>query len=81
VAPDASRPPGLDDRFMSFRRSDLGVSFEPGSEPIAGEVRLADGSTTTFRGYVQLIAAVEQAHRLSSSDQASRERVGELGEG
>ncbi len=59
-------PPALDDRAMSSRQSDLGVAFEPGSEPIAGEIRLADGSTTTFRGYVQLIAAVDQAHRKSS---------------
>ena len=40
----------------------LGVSIKPGSEPIAGQIRLPDGSTTPFEGYVQLIAAVERAH-------------------
>lgn len=40
----------------------LGVSIRPGSDPIAGQVRLPDGTTTPFEGYVQLIAAVERAH-------------------
>jgi hypothetical protein len=66
---------------MSLRPTDLGVAFEPDSEPIAGQVRLADGSTTPFRGYVQLIAAIEQAHRMSSGCSASPERVGDPGDG
>jgi hypothetical protein len=44
-------------------RNNLGVEFERNSDPIAGEVRHPDGSTTRFQGYVQLIAAVERAHR------------------
>ena len=44
----------------------LGIIIKPGSEPIAGQVRLPDGSTLAFEGYVQLIAAVERVHEAAS---------------
>lgn len=48
---------------MKTNAAQLGVTIELGSDPIAGLVRLPDGRETPFEGYVQLIAAVEQAHK------------------
>ena len=46
---------------MSAVEPSIGITVEPRSEPIAGSIRLGDGSTERFEGYLQLIAALEQA--------------------
>jgi len=61
---------------METKQANLGLTIEPGSEPISGQVRLPDGSTTAFEGYVQLIAAIERAHdpdAAASPDAGARE--------
>jgi len=44
--------------------TELNIRLESGSDPIAGQIRLHNGTTLTFAGYVQLIEAVELAHGL-----------------
>jgi hypothetical protein len=46
---------------MSADESPIGITVEPSSEPIAGSIRLANGATERFEGYLQLIAALECA--------------------
>lgn len=60
-------------------RNDLGVEFERNSDPIAGEIRHPDGSTTRFQGYVQLIAALERAHGGAAEGAAPGPEGGENG--
>jgi hypothetical protein len=57
------------------------VALHPRSDPIAGEVRLPDGSTTTFCGYAQLIAAVDRAHRGVTDNAIERARTSPHGRG
>jgi hypothetical protein len=55
---------------MAADTAQLGISIEPGSEPIAGKIRQPDGTSAPFHGYVQLIAAIERAHLGKQADDA-----------
>jgi hypothetical protein len=62
---------------MEAIATELSVTIEPGSDPISGRVRLADGSADRFEGYVQLIAAIERIRRQNpTSAEPARRRSG-----
>ena len=62
---------------MEAIATELSVTIEPGSDPISGRVRLADGSADRFEGYVQLIAAIERIRRQNpGSAEPARRRSG-----
>ena len=46
---------------MSDPEPMIGLTVEVRSEPIAGSIRLPNGATERFEGYLQLIAALESA--------------------
>jgi hypothetical protein len=41
------------------KRRQVMLELDPGSEPIAGRLRLADGAASEFSGYLALIEAIE----------------------
>jgi len=45
---------------MEGEHAQLTVTIEAGSDPIAGRLALADGSSTHFEGYMELVAALER---------------------
>jgi len=45
---------------MEGEQAQLTVTIEAGSDPIAGRLALADGSSAHFEGYMELIAALER---------------------
>lgn len=52
---------------MSDSERTVVVTIEPGSDPIAGEVRDPGGSAIPFVGYVELIAQLER-YRQAGAD-------------
>lgn len=44
---------------MATRTSELRLTIEHGSEPIAGSLDLPDGHTMRFEGYLQLVGFLE----------------------
>jgi hypothetical protein len=45
---------------MEGEQAQLIVAIAAGSDPIAGRLTLPDGSSTSFEGYMELIAALER---------------------
>jgi len=45
---------------MKLESRELRLSIEPGSDPIAGRIGPPGGSQTSFEGYMQLVAALEE---------------------
>jgi hypothetical protein len=58
---------------MSPARTQVTLDFELDSEPIAGSVRYADGRTTAFNGWIQLVSLLQAAAttRAASVDPVS----------
>jgi hypothetical protein len=58
---------------MSLERARVTIDFELDSEPIAGSLQYADGRTTAFDGWIELVSLLQAAAttRLSEADGAS----------
>jgi hypothetical protein len=58
---------------MSPEHASVTIDFELDSEPIAGSLQHADGRTTAFNGWIQLVSLLQAAAttRLSQADPAS----------
>jgi hypothetical protein len=63
---------------MSPDRARLTIDFELDSEPIAGSLQDADGRTTAFNGWIQLVSLLQAAAttRLTQADPASNGNPG-----
>jgi hypothetical protein len=48
-------------RCVDMARVDLHLWIEPGSDPISGSVELAGREPVQFRGWIDLVAAIEHA--------------------
>jgi hypothetical protein len=55
-------------RRVEVGADDLRLTIERGSDPIAGSLGLPDGRALRFEGYVQLVAALEDARKPSPTD-------------
>jgi hypothetical protein len=53
-------------------RQQVMLELDPGSEPIAGRLRPADGAASEFVGYLALIEAIEAIRSDGSSPPATR---------
>ncbi len=48
--------------------SDLRLHLEPGSDPISGSLVYPDGAERSFTGWIELTAALEEAHHCEALD-------------
>lgn len=51
---------------VSRRAAEMQLSIEVGSDPIAGSVSVDAGAPERFRGWIELVAAIESARHTAS---------------
>lgn len=62
---------------MQLEARELRLSIEPGSDPIAGRIGPPNGSQTSFEGYMQLVAALEELRESPDGQGDPSERRGD----